>query len=503
MTLTDRFTSISRDRSEAIAIVQGDERVTYHRLGKLSASIARYLTDAGLEQGERVAILMTNSARYVAVYYGIWRAAGVTVALNTQSTARDVINWLAHSGARWLFIDENHPERPALMSLEPEGVHLIPVTRKVTPSTATHHDLWSDIVTADNQFQDIRHNQTDLATIIYTSGTTGQPKGVMLSHENLESNVDAILEYLQLSKDDSILNVLPFHYSYGNSVLHTHISVGAKLVLENSLLYPHRVIQTMQREAVTGFSGVPSTFALILDRICFSDYEFSALRYMTQAGGAMTPTLIDKLRSQLPTIDFYTMYGQTEASARLTYLPPEDLDEKRGSIGKAIQGVTIEIRDKANKPAATGETGEICAQGPNIMQGYWRDAERTQQVMKDGWLHTGDLAHFDEEGYLYIDGRSSDMIKSGGNRISPQEIEEVILELNGVYEVAAIGVPNEVLGEVVKVFVVPASKSRLDKQTVLRHCKQRLAVYKIPKFVEFVNELPKTTSGKIRRFLLQ
>jgi acyl-CoA synthetase (AMP-forming)/AMP-acid ligase II len=259
----------------------------------------------------------------------------------------------------------------------------------------------------------------------------------------------------------------------------------------------------MAQEGVSGFSGVPSTFALLLSRVNVADYDLSNLRYITQAGGAMAPALADRLINALPHTELFIMYGQTEASARLTYLPPAMLEKKRGSIGIAIPNTTIEVRNKAGEISAPGETGEICAHGDNIMKGYWKDKERTAEVLKGGWLYTGDLAHTDNDGYLYIDGRSSDMIKSGANRISPKEIEEVIQELEEVHEVAVVGIPDDLLGEVIKAYVVPKKASELEKRTIQRHCKGNLAVYKIPKFIEFIEELPKTASGKIKKFLLK
>lgn len=503
MSLVTRLFASIRANPDAVAIVQGKDRYSYAELGRMSAAVARYLKESGLEPGDRVALLMANSFAYVASFYGIWSAGGITVALNTQAKAREILNWLSHSQARWLFADANHPELAELQDAETSGTTIIPVTAAQSdPASGHDHDPWQAITHGDADLTAVAAQPSDLASIIYTSGTTGEPKGVTLTHGNLEANVDSILDYLHLEARDSIVNVLPFYYSYGNSILHTHLAVGAKLVLENSLLYPHRVIERLSSEAATGFSGVPSTFNLILGRVKLKDFDLRSLRYITQAGGAMPPVVVDRLVEALPWIELFIMYGQTEATARLSYLPPADLRRKRGSIGIAIPGVVLEVRNKSGDPAKIGETGEICAKGPNIMQGYWRDPEKTGQVLKDGWLHTGDLAHVDNDGYLFIDGRSSDMIKSGGNRISPKEIEEVIQELDGVREVAVIGVPDEVLGEVIKAIVVPAAADRLDKKTVLHHCKRRLALYKIPKFVDFMEALPKTASGKIQRFLL-
>ena len=503
MQLLDHFISNCRERAGELAVVHGDEQWTYGDIGALSANVAQYLLDSGISRDDRVALVVQNSPQYIAVYYGAWSAGGVTVALNTQAKSYDIENWARHSDAKWLFIDDDHPELTSLASTQSLGLRIVPVARKSRSDSKISASDWQAIVDSNFDFPDIHARQDSLASIIYTSGTTGHPKGVTLSHGNLTANIDSILSYLHITSSDSIVNVLPFYYSYGNSILHTHIAKGARLVLENSLLYPHRVVDRIATERVTGFSGVPSTFSLILGRVNLNDYDLSSLRYLTQAGGPMPPVLIDKLTDAIPDAAFFVMYGQTEATARLTYLEPDKLISKRGSIGKAIPGVSIEIRDSKQHLVGPGETGEICARGPNVMQGYWKDPNRTQSVIKEGWLHTGDLAHYDSDGYIYIDGRSSDMIKTGGNRISPKEVEEVIQELDGILEVAVVGMPDEILGETIKAFVVPTQNSDLDKRAVLFHCRNKLASYKIPKTIEFVEELPKTASGKIKRFQLQ
>jgi acyl-CoA synthetase (AMP-forming)/AMP-acid ligase II len=226
------------------------------------------------------------------------------------------------------------------------------------------------------------------------------------------------------------------------------------------------------------------------------------MRYLTQAGGAMTRAAIQRMRQLVPSAQFFVMYGQTEATARLTYLPPELLDEKLGSIGKALDGIDIEVRGPQGEVLQSGQTGELCARGPNIMLGYWRDEEATREAVVDGWLHTGDLAHTDEDGFLYIDGRVVEMIKVGSFRVSPLEVEEVLATLPGIAEMAVASMPDELLGQAVKAVLVLREGATLDERQVRAHCRARLAVYKVPKVVEFARELPRTSSGKIQRFKL-
>ncbi|MCG8013273.1 MAG: AMP-binding protein, partial [Candidatus Thiodiazotropha weberae] len=328
--LIDRFTTIAESYPDKLAIADASGQYSYRQLQESIAQVAGYLTDSGLNKGDRVAMVVTNSANYAAVFYGIWAAGGVTVALNTQAKARDILNWTDHSNAKWLFIDQGHGELSEILRRLDQSVELVSVGEPKPDQSTEGHTLWTTITQARSTMPKMALSPTDLASIIYTSGTTGSPKGVTLSHANLSANIDSIQKYLQLSSEDSILNVLPFYYSYGNSVLHTHLAVGGSLVLENNLVYPHRVVERIANEAVSGFSGVPSTFALLLGRVNLSDYDLSKLRYLTQAGGAMAPALTDKLLAALPKTEIFIMYGQTEASARLTYLPPAQICEKRG-----------------------------------------------------------------------------------------------------------------------------------------------------------------------------
>ena len=295
---------------------------------------------------------------------------------------------------------------------------------------------------------------------------------------------------------------LPFHFSYGMSVLNSNLASGAHLVLEDNLAFPQVLVKRLQDEGITGFAGVPATFALLLGRTQLADFDLSRLRYVTQAGGAMPRTQIQALRAALPQARLFVMYGQTEATARLSYLPPDELDEKLGSVGLPLPGVDIEIRDPSGRVVPDDAIGELCARGPNVMMGYWDDAALTAQVVRDGWLHTGDLAHRDGDGYLYIDGREVEMIKVGAFRVSPQEIEEVLATLPGVQEVAVTGMPDALLGQAIKAVIVPREGARVDVMGVKAHCRAHLAQYKIPKVVEFAAELPRTSSGKVQRYKL-
>ena len=500
--LVDRLKLSVERRFDAEAIVHRGRRISYGHLWHEVCALAAFLKERGLGREARVAILLENSPEYVAAYYGTLMAGGIAVGLSTATKARDLVNWLAHSGASWVIVDAQHPELDEVMGAANPMLQFIGVggDRPLIKPLARWDDIMATAEVRPYSFDRLEPEQR--AAIIYTSGTTGRPKGVTLSHRNLASNVESILAYLELTPEDRCLNVLPFYYSYGASVLHVHLAVGATLVLENSLVYVHNVVGQMSVERITGFSGVPSTYALILSRVQLHTYDLSCLRYMTQAGGAMAPAHIKRLKEQIPHVRFFVMYGQTEATARLAYLPPEKLEQKLGSAGIAIPNVRLEIRDGKGKEVPRGTVGEIYAHGPNIMAGYWNDSQATAEAIRDGWLRTGDIAYMDEEGYIFIQGRGSDIIKSGGHRINPVDIEETIAEIAEVGEVAVVGVDDEILGQTIKAIVVLRPGAGVSATEIKTHCLRRLPAYKIPKYVEFNAQLPRTATGKIRRFLL-
>jgi long-chain acyl-CoA synthetase len=474
---------------ERCAIQDGSQHWTYAQLLAGSRAVAAALRQRGMRDGDRAAIIMANSGEFVAAYYGTLMAGGIVVLLNPAAKARDFEAWLRDSGARFVFADAQGTEVARAVRELPDPPQVILAVN----AGASVFGL------ADASFEPGAIDADDAACILYTSGTTGRPKGVVLSHANLAANCASICEYLQLAETDSVVCVLPFYYSYGSSVLHTHLRVGGRIVLEKNFVYPHAVVETLARERATGFAGVPPTFALLLSRVNLATFDLSSLRYLTQAGGAMPPALTQRLREALPRASLFVMYGQTEATARLTYLPPERLDEKLGSVGIPIPGVRIQIRGENGEPAAPGIVGEIWASGPNIMLGYWGNESATAEVLRDGWLKTGDMGRADEDGFIYIVGRRSDMIKAGAHRIHPQDIEDAIAEMADVQEAAAVGVDDDTLGQSVCVFVVPRDGAGVTPMQVQAHCRARLANYKIPKRVEIVATLPRTASGKVRR----
>lgn len=497
--LVHDFDWIARQTPTAPALSWHGAVWSYADLQRAVGSVQGKLAASGIEAGSRVALMVRNSPHYVASYYGVIAAGCVAVPLNTQERASVLSRQIEHAACSAVIVDPQHPEWHALATVLASATPLI-VTLNLQAGAESCDAFCASIDNSEAlRLPDVKID--DPAMMIYTSGTTSRPKGVLLSNGALLANARAISAYLQITATDKVLCGLPFHFSYGSSVLNSNLIGGAHLLLEDTFAFPQQTLRRMQDEGVTGFPGVPSTFALLLGRCQLSDFDLGKLRYLTQAGGSMPRSQMEKLRQQLPHTQLFIMYGQTEATARLSYLAPEHLETKLGSVGMPLPGVEIEVRSEG-KVVPAGETGEICAHGPNIMLGYWREPEMTAQVLRDGWLHTGDLGHFDADGYLYIDGRAVEMIKVGAFRVSPQEVEEVLATYPGVEEVAVTGVADDMLGQSIKAVLVLRVGESPDLRAVKAHCRQHLASYKVPKIVEFASVLPRTSSGKIQRFKL-
>ena len=342
-------------------------------------------------------------------------------------------------------------------------------------------------------------NKENCAEIIFTSGSTGKPKGVMISHKNLIANTQSIIEYLNLSQNDRMLVVLPFYYCYGLSLLHTHLKVGGSIVLNNSFIFLGSIIRDLKMHNCSGFAGVPSHFQILLRKSdSFKETVFTDLKYVTQAGGKLATIFIDEFRESFPDVKFIVMYGQTEATARLSYLPPELYEKKKGSMGKGIPGVELKVINEKGEKIKPGETGEVIAHGDNIMIGYFSDEEGTRNTIKNGWLYTGDLGTVDKDGYIYLTARKKEIIKVRGKRISPKEIEAVILELKEVIDCSIEGIEDDIEGEQLKATVIVRKDAlnTITKESIMQHCSKHLALYKIPHIYELKQELTISATGK-------
>ena len=507
-----------------IAVTHEDKNITYKEFLLAVNNTANKISKLNLSSGAKAALYYENSIEYVVLFFAIQKANLIAVPLDT-SLKPDKINFILNDCDAKLFFVQNKflrfvnkifaqstkistmfIERNVKLDIENVKVEILKDIGNTEKNDVIFESLISGI---DNllSLTEVRYDllsdcSKELAAIFYTSGSTGKPKGVMLSHLNLIANTAGTIEYLKLNSDDSVIVILPFYYIYGNSLLLTHLMTGGRLVIDNRFAFPQTVLETMIKEKVTGFSGVPSNFMILLTNHTFSSEHLPFLRYVTQAGGPMAPDVIKKVITALPEKEIFIMYGQTEASPRVTYLPHEKLTDKIGSIGIPVPGLYIKLLNDNKQEVEIGEVGEIVVSGNSVMLGYCNQPDEEKQVLQNGNLYTGDLARKDEDGYFFITSRKKEIIKVGGNRVGAKEIEERILEHDAVHEVAIISVEDEILGEAIKAFIVTHDGQSLTEKEVQDFVMMKLARHKAPKFVELIDKLPKYQSGKINKSAL-
>ena len=459
------------------------ETISFRKLYNDSLKIASYLKET-IGENQNVLLISPNSVFFLTTYFGIIKSGNTCIPLNFAIEQNNLDYVLNTTESTTVFIAKG-------------------IKRKLEFNSTIRLIDEDDSVSIINDQKLIKFNsdfdKNRVAEIIFTSGSTGEPKGVMISHQNIISNTDSIIEYLRLDQNDIMLVVMPFYYCYGLSLLHTHLKVGGSIVFNNSFIFLGSVMNDLKNYKCTGFAGVPSHFQILLKKSqTFKTTEFPDLRYVTQAGGKLHTVFIEEFIKAFPNKDFYVMYGQTEATARLSYMPPNILESKLSSIGKAIPGVELKVVNEKGKEVGLNEEGELLARGGNIMLGYYKDEKGTNETLKDGWLHTGDMAKVDGDGYFYLVARKKEILKVRGKRVSPKEIEAVILSVPEVVDCTIEGIEDELLGEAIQATIV--LNGRLNeaemKDKILQTCGQNLSVYKIPQKIVFEANMKMSSTGK-------
>ena len=490
----------AREFPNKCAMIHGESRLSYRELNEKANRIAHYLIDKGLEYGDRVVLLLENCEEYLTGYYGCLKAGGVAVPLNPDLKPDSLKERLVEISPRVIISSSRCDKILKVTDTKALNINELLIAR-MRLCLFGASDL-SKITDAGNSASpELPLDENSLASIIFTSGSTGKPKGVMLTHRNIVANTHSIVEYLELRTTDIQMVVLPFFYVMGKSLLNTHIAVGGTIIINNQFAYPASVIQQMIDEKATGFSGVPATFAYLLHRSPLREArnKLNALRYCSQAGGHMASHIKEELTKVLPDpTKLFIMYGATEASARLTYVEPERLLDKIESIGIPIPDVTIRVLDENGNEVPQGETGELVAQGPNIMQGYWGDAESTAKALGPKGYHTGDLGFKDTDGYFYVVGRKDNQLKVGGHRVNPQEIEDALNATNLIIECAVVGLEDPLSGHRLVAAIVPIDNDT-NANDILLKCSKILPRHKLPTEIHFGKVLPKNSNGKIDR----
>lgn len=467
-------------------VLGNKETISFDHLYDQTSRMASYISTA-IGTNRNIILVSNNSSFFIVSYLGIMMSGNVCVPLDPSIEPKN-FNYIFQECDAHLVI------------IEKKLLDKIDIGKS---QTITDQD-YSGFIEKEPRFIYPKNFISELpAQIIFTSGSTGVPKGVVLSHRNIIANTSSILEYLHLSENDIMEVVLPFYYCYGLSLLHTHLRVGGSVVLNNNFIFISSVFNDINKYKCTGFAGVPSHFQILLRKSeGFKNTHFPSLRYVTQAGGKLHNSFIEEFINNFPEIDFFVMYGQTEATARLSYLEPNLLKSKLGSIGKGIPNVQLKVVNMEGEQILSGETGEIIAKGENVMLEYYKDSVTTNNTIKNGWLYTGDMGTVDNEGYIYLTARKKEFIKISGKRVSPKEIEEVIVAYPGIVDCTIETVDDEITGEAIKAIVVlsEGSEKIITEDILKAWCASKLAIHKVPKYIEFTEELKVNSSGKKNKF---
>lgn len=465
---------------------------SYSDLLLASRSVAQSLSSHhSFHAGDRVLLMLPNSAEYTAAFYGILLAGGVVVPVPPKTESGYLQSIVDSTDASFVVTD------CAVAEQRKDQLTYDQIEVDLSGAGTT----WNHEVAVSTSFE----SGSELAAIFFTGGSTGTPKGVMLSHRNLISNARSIQQYLQITPADRPLCLLPFHHAFGNSVWQSHLLAGASLVCDGMTSFPETIVTALARHECTSLSGVPDLFRVLLERSSLGKTSLPHLRYMAVAGGALPRQLSLEMSRRITPADFYVMYGQTEATARLAYLAPKDLEQMpEGCIGRAVPGVTLEVIDENAQPTAPGQIGELRAAGDNVMLGYWKDTSATADRIRSGWLHTGDLASLDETGRVTIHGRNSSFVKIAGYRVQPADLEDFAVRRLAATQAVAVAYDCPAIGTRLALFVrYEQSQSSLNVSEMIARSRAELPRHMVPELIQLVDEFPLNSAMKIDRPLLQ
>ncbi|MBT4962679.1 MAG: AMP-binding protein [Francisellaceae bacterium] len=502
---------------------------TYKEIDRLSRVFASYLqNDLGLVKGDRIAIMMPNLLQYPVAMFGALRAGLIVVSTNPLYTSKELSEIIKDSGAKAIVILENFASTLQPIYKDTDLKHIIVTkisdvfnfpksmlvdvvvkfVKKMVPSySIPNHIKYRDVMNSgnENNFSEEKIIGSDIAYLQYTGGTTGKSKGAVLTHSNLVANLEQAASWLEQGIDEGqeiIITALPLYHIFSLTAnCLTFMRFGAlNVLITNPRDIPAFVIE-LSKFKFTAITGVNTLFNALLNNEAFTKLDFSSLK-LTLGGGMAVQSIVASRWQNVTKRPLLEAYGLTETSPAVC-INPMTLNSFSGSIGLPIPSTEISIRDDKDQELGFNQAGELLVRGPQVMRGYWNQEEETNKVLTaDGWLRTGDIATVDEEGYVKIVDRKKDMILVSGFNIYPNEIEDVIAEVEGVVEVAVIGIPDEIKGELAKAFIV-RNNTQLSEEVIINHCRSQLTAYKIPKLIEFRDELPKSNVGKILRRALR
>ena len=476
--------SAARD-ADRTAIRLDDLAVSYQQVDEGSARVAAMLRAKGVEPGDRVGIMLPNVPYFALAYYGVLRAGGVVVPMNVLLKGREVTFYLEDPEAKVCLAWHDFAEA-AETGAKAAGSELVVVKPGEFEKLLAEHDPDAEVVERD---------EGDTAVILYTSGTTGKPKGAELTHSNLLRNTEVIQGLASITADDVVLGALPLFHSFGQTCgLNAAMGAGATLSMIPRF-DPGKALEIIQRDKVTLFEGVPTMYTAMLNHPERDAFDLGSLR-LCISGGAAMPVEIMRGFEEAFGCKVLEGYGLSETSPVASFNHP-DRERKPGTIGTPVEGVEMKVVDEQGADVAQGEVGEIVIRGHNVMKGYWKRPEATAEAIKDGWFHTGDMGTIDEDGYFTIVDRKKEMIIRGGYNVYPREVEEVLYEHPKIREAAVVGIPHDEWGEEIGAAIVLHEGEELAAEEASEYVKERIAAYKYPRVVWFVDDLPKGPTGKI------
>jgi amino acid adenylation domain-containing protein len=492
---------------EKVALICEKERFSYEQLDAMANRMANALISQGVQRGDRIILYMYNCVELVVSVFATLKAGGIFSVVD-YSTRPDKLAYIATDcGAVVLVTHDHQVDLTVKLMKDVSCLRLAILTGSWAADKVEHNSRLLSFEQIQLDYPtDLPGQKTidcDLAYLLYTSGSTGDPKGVMTTHRSSLFAIEIAIEYLGLSENDIVTSPMPLSYSHGFNQLLKTLRVGATLILEKSFAFPAQTLKRMEKEKATRFAGVPTMYAILL-KMDLSRYDLSQLKHLSSAGAPLAPALIDQLRKKLTQAIIYSIYGMAEASNALA-LDPDQINQHPASVGKAFPGTEVWLVDEDGNRLGVNQIGELVVRGGHVRCGYWNDPEtsavRFRADLLPGELvcYSGDMFQIDDEGYLFFMGRKDEIIKSGGKKIAPKEIENIIYKLVGVLDAAVVAVPDPMLGQVPKAYVVVDSSQEIPLTTkdILDHCRISLENYMVPRHIEIRTSLPKTPSGKI------
>jgi long-chain acyl-CoA synthetase len=488
------------------AIIAKGKEYSYAELKENSEKLAAHLVSIGIKKGDRVAIYMSNSWQSIVSIYGATLSGAVFLVINPQTKANKLQYILSDCGAKALISEYNY-RNELLKALEDnkviDEVIIVGETEYFNRLSNLKFESFDSIISGNSVSKNFpRIIPNDLAALIYTSGSTGFPKGVMITHQSMVFTSWSLIEYLRLDEDERIILLLPLAFDYGLYQLLMTITIGGSLIVEQSFIFPASIYAQIEKYKPTVFPGVPTIYAMMIAHHRKNGLLFDCIKKITNTAAALPEETIPDLKKIFPNALIFKMYGLTECK-RVCYLEPELVDSKPGSVGKAIPGTEVFLLSPEGKPVPQGEPGILHIRGPHVMAGYWNKEELSKEMLKPGKipgeriLCSSDWFKMDEDGLLYFLGRTDDIIKTRGEKVSPIEIENIIYKIKDVKEVAVIGIPDEIMGESIIAFITTHDLAKLNEKDIQTECMANLEIFMVPQRIVFLKEMPKSSNGKI------